>query len=360
MPDYAGLRPDQAPFERTVERLMALRSQLDRDVPDKNLETSLLLATWNIRESDSAAYGERLDESIFYIAEIVSRFDLVAVQEVRQDLRALERLMRVLGRDWTYFVTDVTEGTRGNQERLAFLYDRRKVRFNNLASQLVLPPLAKKQGSKRVSTPATQIARTPFIIGFSAAWTKFVLATVHIIYGTDDPDAPERIEEIRQVASALRERGDDATRRFDNLVLLGDFNIYTSGDQTMKALTDQGWVIPDALQQIPGSNVPKDKRYDQIAFRPHPQWFEPTGRAGIFDYYQSVFRDQDEQTYIPDMGSAYNKTDKGKQRTVGAKKTYYRAYWRTFQMSDHLPMWLEIRTDYSSDYLDQRRKQAPA
>ncbi len=40
-----------------------------------------------------------------------------------------------------YVVSDVTVGTAGNGERLAFLYDRRKVRFDGLAGELVLPPV---------------------------------------------------------------------------------------------------------------------------------------------------------------------------------------------------------------------------
>ena len=74
-----------------------------------------------------SAYGERAEECLYYMAEIISHFDLVAVQEVREDLKALDRLRRILGsRYWKYVVTDVTEGSPGNRERLAFLYDSRK------------------------------------------------------------------------------------------------------------------------------------------------------------------------------------------------------------------------------------------
>ena len=78
------------------------------------------MATWNIREFDSPKYGPRLPEAMFYIAEIISRFDLVAVQEVRGDLAALKQLIKVLGDQyWDYLVTDVTLGASGNDERLA-------------------------------------------------------------------------------------------------------------------------------------------------------------------------------------------------------------------------------------------------
>jgi len=97
--------------------------------PGATFEQTLLLATWNIREFDAPAYGERLEEAYYYIAEIIARFDLVAIQEVRRDLKALDRVCDLLGPNWAHIVTDVTEGQRGNDERMAFLYDTRKVQF---------------------------------------------------------------------------------------------------------------------------------------------------------------------------------------------------------------------------------------
>ena len=66
-----------------LERYARLCSLLDQEVPPKVVDRNLLLATWNIREFDTRNHGVRGDESMSYIAEIVSRFDLVAVQEVR-------------------------------------------------------------------------------------------------------------------------------------------------------------------------------------------------------------------------------------------------------------------------------------
>ncbi|MCB0846062.1 MAG: endonuclease/exonuclease/phosphatase, partial [Bacteroidetes bacterium] len=111
---------------RTLDRLLTLRLHLDQQIPQRNLEDTLILGTWNIREFDSPSFGKRIDEAMLYIAEIVRRFDLVAIQEVRKDLSALNRLVELLGRDrWSYVFTDVTEGSAGNMERMAFLYDTR-------------------------------------------------------------------------------------------------------------------------------------------------------------------------------------------------------------------------------------------
>ena len=94
-----------------------------------DLNQLLDLSLWNIRDCDKPAYGKRLEELIYYIAEIIDHFDLVAVQEVYKDLEGLERVMQVLGSHWKYICTDETEGKAGNDERMAFLYDSRKVNF---------------------------------------------------------------------------------------------------------------------------------------------------------------------------------------------------------------------------------------
>jgi hypothetical protein len=65
--------------ERTAERLLKLREALDREIPQRDIAGSLVLATWNTREFDSATYGARKDELLYYIAEIIDYFDLVAV-----------------------------------------------------------------------------------------------------------------------------------------------------------------------------------------------------------------------------------------------------------------------------------------
>ena len=356
MPFYKDLDSSTLTGKRTIERLLLLRRQLDAEVPQKTAEESILLATWNIREFDSPAYGDRIPEAFYYIAEIIARFDLVAVQEVRQDLRALNRLMDILGGHWDCLFSDVTEGTQGNGERMAILFDKRKVLPGGLAGQLVLPPIeARGADGKTVYHPVTQVVRTPLMVGFKTGWTDFILSTVHILYGENKADNPERVEEIRQIAQALKRRSEDPFEWSRNLILLGDFNIFSPTDQTMKMITDAGFVIPPELQHLP-SNVQQNKFYDQIAFRVRPGRFSTTGKAGVFNYYKTVFTPGDEKTYIPEMGESYQKTSEGKER----KNTslYYLNYWRTFQMSDHLPMWVELRVDFSEEYL-QRKLEAP-
>ena len=329
MPNYFELRDDPN-RSRILAGLTRLRQQLETEIPQRSLDKTLRLATWNIREFDSPSYGSRTSDAMYHIAEIVSRFDLVAVQEVHRDLKALHALLRHLGWQWRYLVTDTTEGTRGNNERLAFLYDTRKVRFTGLAGELVIPDI--KRGGKVIHPQ--QVARTPFTAGFQSGWVEFQLATVHILYGDDKALDPRRLAEIKVVAEFLADRANDSRSASPNLVILGDFNIYARTDATLAALTDAGWTIPKPLLEIPGSNVAQDKFYDQIAVQSRAHQFHPAGPAGVLDFYQSVFRVQDMADFIPDMGAGFEKTSKGKPRTESGKATYFKSFWRTYQMSD--------------------------
>ena len=83
------------------------------------------MATWNLRafggltERWRAEDGESPLRDLFdvrCIAEVVSRFDVAALQEVRGNLTALRTLLAALGPDWAAVMTDVT---RGHAEELA-------------------------------------------------------------------------------------------------------------------------------------------------------------------------------------------------------------------------------------------------
>ena len=343
---------------RIASRLVALKDQLaDEDkVPHKNFKT-LLLATWNIREFDSRSYGTRRREAILYIAEIISHFDIVAIQEVRRDLKALERLQRILGNWWDYIVTDVTEGSHGNKERMAFIYDRRKVSFGGVAGEVVIKPVRKTSsiGKKIEFVPAKQLARTPFICGFHSGWSKFMLCTVHILYGKAIKAPKNRVEEIRNISRFLAKRSKDELSWSRNIILLGDFNIFDPSDITMKQIDDAGFTIPEELQSLRGTSVGKRKRkYDQIAFLLQGKYLNPTKEAGVIDYYKSVYRNEDEEVYEKEMGQAYQVSSKGTPRDATGKKQYYRTHWRTHQMSDHLPMWIELKIDFGKEYLKEK------
>jgi len=320
---------------RTVNNLLKLRQQLDRDIPQKTATDTLLLATWNIRE-----FGDnRRKESLHYIAEIISRFDLVAVQEVSSNLTGLENLMKLLDLNWDYLVTDSTDGSAGGGERMAFLFDKSKVSFRKMAGEITLP-LEKQIGG------TLQFARTPYCIAFQAGWFKFVLTTVHIFYGTTaSADLAKRKEETDTIASILSKR---AKKEDTSYMLLGDFNV-SNVDETMKILANYGFTVPESIKAHP-SDLGGTSHYDQIAFNLKLNdkmvvFSDKEQKAGAFNFAETIYTENDVDTYkeyFPDATKA---------KTEQEIKKYYLSSWRTFQISDHLPLWVEIKIDFSDQYL---------
>ena len=85
MPFYQQIDSQTAEGKRTLERLISLRKALKKQIPRHTLHETLLLATWNIRDFDKSSYGERLEEAIYYIAEIIASFDLPMWVELQID-----------------------------------------------------------------------------------------------------------------------------------------------------------------------------------------------------------------------------------------------------------------------------------
>ena len=389
MPSYFAIR-NMAKRDRlrTVSGLKRLRAQLDSEIPLKTRSSTLVLGTWNIRNFDDNRFmnGNRSAEDLFYIAEIVSRFDIVAVQEVCDDLDPLDRVMRILGSDFDYIVTDPTEGRAGNDERLGFIFDKSKVWFKGIAGELVLPDSMQivDEGKKR------QFSRTPFMCAFQSGWIKFLFSTVHIYFGkSSGPKYKRRVAEVDGVAKFLAKRAKADDR---NHILVGDFNIVKRGSAGYNALEKNGFEI---FQNKVGSNKDQTKFYDQISFRVKKSELRFAGSdrsKGVLQFFDSIYRDQD----FPAYKAALKKTveakieriqgeieaDKkrlAKARTAKSKarhkasiekhgkniaswrqhlandaklKSYYMSEWRTFHGSDHLPLWVELENDFSGEYLD--------
>jgi len=332
MPEYKNIDSSTVEGRRTAERLLALKFELDKTIPAKTVDPTLLLATWNLREFGGNKSGGREDEPLLYIAEIMSRFDIIAVQEVRDDLDCLDKLMSMLGSWWKYLVSDVTLGAQGNNERHAYIYDTRKISFGGMAGELV--PEMKKVGGVLSSDFA--FSRTPYVAGFKAGWFKFTLCTQHFYYGEDKADDPQRLMEAKAIVQLLKKRMKSKDAWANNAVLLGDFNIFSTKDETLKAIEKEMFEIPAKLKGT-YSNAVQDKPFDQIAFLAREiQTQMGLARAGTFPFFEHVYRESDWQTYQPQM-------------TLNQYKQ-----WRTFKMSDHLPLWVEVYVDFGDAYLEKK------
>jgi endonuclease/exonuclease/phosphatase family metal-dependent hydrolase len=315
---------DPPPADVATE-LTALGAALDAQIPAKSIDRNLLIATWNIRHfggltekwrSEPGDVPKRDLASLRYVAEIAARFDVLAIQEVRDDIKCLRHMLRLLGEHWAIILTDVTQGSAGNDERLAFLFDTRRIKPSGLACELVLPDEWAEHVGQDVF--ARQFARTPYAVSFKSAGQTFILVTLHVVYGSGPSD---REHELRWIARWMSAWAEEILEYRQNLIVLGDFNIDRRDDPNWQAFTASGLRPPPELDGLPRTifddpaRPDTAKRFDQIA------WFydgdvsklelDYAGRAGHFDFTQVVLGD-------------LTKTEQS---------------WR---LSDHYPLWTEF------------------
>src|SRR5690606_6954868 len=161
------------PPSAVQDNLNVLKADLDSKIPSKKLDKNLLIATWNISafgnltrkwNSDDDDSPKRDLHSVLCIAEIIRRFDVIALQEVKDNLRALRDTLKVLGKNWSFILTDVNKGKVGNGERMAYLFDTRRVHLSGLAGELVVPEECEDTiGNHALSK---QFIRSPYAVIF--------------------------------------------------------------------------------------------------------------------------------------------------------------------------------------------------
>jgi exonuclease III len=302
-----------------VEDIARLRRRiLASGIPPKASDRNLLIGTWNIKAFGAVSQiWEEMDQeprrnlhALALIAEVARHFDVLAIQEVKSDLSGIQQLAGWLGSDWGMIYTDVCVGDEGNTERLAFLFDRRRVTPSGLAGEIVLPPNAD-------GNPAVQFSRTPFMAGFCAGEDEFVLMTVHIKYGKVPLD---RIDEIRQlsayIAREIRKRARANRGQETNLIVLGDFNIDKRGNNPLfQAFISTGLQVPPELEKLQTAFGTEAKYYDQIAWFMGDLTLEyRTG--GVIDF-------------------------------AGAVMPKLTLRQMAYRVSDHFPLWAEFQIDHS-------------
>lgn len=255
-----------------INDLKLLKKDLDFKIPSKQLDKNLLIASWNIRafgnltrkwQSDDDDSPKRDLHSVLCISEIIKRFDVIAVQEVKANIRALRDTLKVLGDHWSLILTDVAKGDSGNGERMAYIFDTRRVQLSGLAGELVIP----NEWTKKINQEALneQFVRTPYAVSFKSNNQTFILVTLHIIYGKKSKD---RIKELKGIAQWLSNWAKDINAYHQNLIALGDFNIDKRGDLLDTTFLSEGLFVPPQLQneEVTRSIFNETKYYDQIAW----------------------------------------------------------------------------------------------
>lgn len=241
-----------------------------------------------------------------YIADIIERFDLISIQELKTDLRGLDRLLEILPGDYRFFVSDAT----GNSERFAFIYDRRTVKPTGLVSDLGF----NVPGSTHTGF---QIHRMPYVASFKLGRFDFTVVSVHI-YQSDNAWREKEIIALADQVQKLSKK--EQTKVFDrDFFVVGDFNIVKAGDKFFKALKDRNFQMPDKLDSLT-TNFLRTGTYDKIAWVDRPD-FKFSGKVNVVPYYKAVYQEKS---------------------PPGGKQ----------EVSDHLPLWAEFKINELTQQLN--------
>ena len=222
---------------------------------------SVVIGSFNTLKLGKDGDGEKRWD---FLKRFASRYDLLAIQEVMDDLSGVRRLKKMLGSGFELIVSDTTgaiPGAQGLRERLAFLYRPERIELKELTSDItydrsvVISTLQQdidiwkqffvdldetnqqrelegkdKLGLSDVAHPKfLTFIRTPHCASFSikgrgsASPVEFLAVNAHLLYGKGEE---ERTREFFALLEWLVRRAKQSERMYyKNIVLLGDLNM---------------------------------------------------------------------------------------------------------------------------------------
>jgi endonuclease/exonuclease/phosphatase family metal-dependent hydrolase len=166
--------------------------------------------------------------------------------------------------------------------------------------------------------------RKPYLASFKAGRFDFVMLAVHLQWGT----TAGRTAELDHLADWVNTFQHDELRGARDIIAVGDFNITSYDSDLYKAVSKHGLSAPKSLLKSEhGSNLAKNKRYDQILHHPTITGSRFSEYGGVLDFYKS-----DHKILAP-----YSSLSKTKF---------------TYELSDHLPLWCQLNVDVADDQLE--------
>jgi hypothetical protein len=301
------------------------------------------LASWNIA---NLGLQKRREQDLELIAHVLGHFDMIAVQEINEELDHLNIIMALL-RPLKYEI--VFTDSAGSQERLGVIYRTDLFRPGLLFGELdynpngkivdgkyVIPPKKQtfKAGSKKFVTTFYNFNRNPFISTWQAIDSdlRFLLVNAHLYFGEDGDENPQflnRVAEayfLSQWASEQRRKGPSKVYE-SNIILSGDMNVprMESDNPVYRALLRQG-MLPTRYSTEAGTTTQDFNTYDQIIFTKETADLIKikNQKAVVVDYDNFVFADLWQQVQAG-------------TRTLSDFKG-----WVRFAVSDHRPMFVRL------------------
>ncbi|HZZ73285.1 MAG TPA: endonuclease/exonuclease/phosphatase family protein [Pirellulales bacterium] len=256
-------------------------STSNEPVPPVTRDSGVIhLASFNIQ-----VFGETKLEKpavMNVLCEVVRRFDLVAIQEVRSVrddiLPRFVQMINSTGRHYD-FVIGPRMGRTNSKEQYAFIFDTASIEVD-------------RRTLYAVGDPYDRLQRPPFVAHFrvrgpdpNEAFT-FSLADIH----TEPDDTVRELNACADVFKAVRNDGSDE----DDVILLGDMNVDDKHLGDLGKLPGIGWVISNHF-----TNTRQSKQYDNMVFN-RQATVEYTGRSGVFDLVREFNLTLDQALEISD------------------------------------------------------------
>jgi len=341
-PRLLGEEMNTTTKKRAINKILHIKKYLkDSKVPDRRGD-NLLLCNWNFKE-----FGQsyKHPEFYYYMAEIMAAFDMIVIQEIRRSIKELNIIKNLLGDNWFYIINDVTEGSEGNKERNAILYNSKRVVFNGFSGELVVPR-------------GPQIKRTPHITGFLSDWKNFSIINVHLEPNRKSESVKLRYEELSKIMDVLEPKAKTGGLGYENIILSGDFNFYPGlDDDSINFLKEKGFYQVEKLKSIDTTLAINDFTYDRFFIKRDKYLSivkdgDGNENSGVIDL-RTLF-EKDIYVYKEMAKEDYHRRNPTKTLSDNGYPGYFWVHWLSRQMSDHNPIWIEISTDSSEDYLKSK------
>ncbi len=250
-------------------------TQKEPEEPIKLCSPNLTIASFNLKDFSDKT---RTDQELSMVTDVLSKFDLITVQEVVGDPIILNRTVDMLnnktGRHYLFEVSAPLGNVQ--KERYAFIFDKDKVWL--------------QEEPAVYADVSNKFIREPYFAVFKAFDFDFVLMTVHIVYGEGPADRTEEMKEIASVYNYLQSR--DPVE--NDVILTGDFNTQPREDnfKYIKEIKDSWYAISKGKTTLGSSG----NLYDNIIFTKTPTQ-EYTGAKGIylFDEIMKLTSDEAKQ-----------------------------------------------------------------
>ena len=309
----------QIDFSKLDQDTTAQPVSLEQTAPRPS--DTIRIATFNIKTFGEKKSSTRVEQGVDVmgtIAQIVSNFDLVAIQEVRsQDGVPIQRLVDLLNASGGSYTATVSEPIGGKfyKESYAYVWDSSRIKIIQNSAYVVHDQYERMSREPMVASFQTRVpttdGRQPF---------RFTLINAHT--DPDEVSAQDIANEINvldDVYVRVREYENKMSGE-DDFILLGDLNVSTASLQELAMIPN----LYSVAGNIP-TNTRKSATYDHILIDRANTNEHIQGRFGVVDYERDLGLTREQALLISDHipvwaeFSAYETPQLGPIATTGTR-----------------------------------------